>query len=56
MKWAGHVELMGEKPAYRLRVGKQEGKRPLRRSRLRWIDNIKIDLAEKDWVSLTGLV
>jgi hypothetical protein len=29
---------------YRLLVGKPEGKRPLGRSRRRWIDNIEIDL------------
>jgi hypothetical protein len=27
-------------------VGKQEGKRPLRRPRPRWVDNIKVDLRE----------
>jgi hypothetical protein len=31
---------------YRLLVGKPEGKRPLRRPRHRWIDNIKMDLLE----------
>jgi hypothetical protein len=30
--------------AYRILVGKPEGKRPLRRPRLRWVDNIKTDL------------
>ena len=30
MRWAGHVALMGEeRGAYRVLVGKQEGKRPL---------------------------
>ena len=29
---------------YRVLVGKPEGKRPLRRPRSRWEDNIKIDL------------
>jgi hypothetical protein len=30
IRWAGHVAQMGEKRnAYRLYVGKQEGKRPL---------------------------
>jgi hypothetical protein len=44
MRWAGHVERMGEKRnVYRLLVGRPEGKRPLGRSRLRWIDNIKMD-------------
>jgi hypothetical protein len=37
---------MGEKRnAYRLLVGKPEGKRPLGRPRHRWVDNIKLDLA-----------
>jgi hypothetical protein len=41
MRWAGHVARMGEKGnAYRLLLGKPEGKRPLGRSRLRWVDNI----------------
>jgi hypothetical protein len=36
MKWAGHVARMGEKRnAYRILVGKPEGKRPLRRKRHR---------------------
>jgi hypothetical protein len=38
---------MGEKRnAYRLFVGKPEGKRPLRRPRRRWVDNIRMDLRE----------
>jgi hypothetical protein len=44
MKCAGHVARMGEKRnAYRLLVGKPEGKRPLGGSRRRWVDNIKMD-------------
>jgi hypothetical protein len=35
--------------AYRLFVGKPEGKRPLGRRRRRWVDNIKLDLAEIGW-------
>jgi hypothetical protein len=36
---------MGEKiTAYRILVGKPEGKRPLGRPRRGWTDNIKIDL------------
>jgi hypothetical protein len=31
---------------YKLLVGKPEGKRPLRRPRHRWEDNIKMDLQE----------
>jgi hypothetical protein len=30
-------------------VGKPEGKRPLRRPRLKWVDSIKIDLREIGW-------
>jgi hypothetical protein len=41
---------MGEKRnAYRLFVGKPEGKRPLGRPRCRWVDNIKMDLLEIGW-------
>jgi hypothetical protein len=43
----GHVARMGEKRnVYRLLVGKPEGKRPLGRSRHRWVDNVKMDLLE----------
>jgi hypothetical protein len=35
--------------AYRILVGKTEGKRPLRRPRRRWVDNIKMDLGETGW-------
>ena len=47
MRWAGHVARMGEKRGlYSALVGKLEGTRPLGRPRLRWEDNIKIDLQE----------
>jgi hypothetical protein len=40
----------GEKRnAYRLSVGKSEGKRPLARPRRRWVDIIQIDLKETGW-------
>jgi hypothetical protein len=48
---------MGEKRnAYRLLVGKPEGKRLLGRSRCRWVD-IKMDLGKVGWddVDWTGL-
>jgi hypothetical protein len=35
--------------AYRVLVGKTEGKRPLRRSKFTWKDNIKMDLQEVGW-------
>ena len=41
---------MGERRrAYRILVGKPEGKGPLGRPRLRWEDNIKIDLHGVGW-------
>jgi hypothetical protein len=41
---------MGEKMnAYRILVGKSEGKRPLGRPRRRWGDNIIMDLEEIGW-------
>jgi hypothetical protein len=49
---------MGEKRnMYRLLVGKPEGKRPLGRTRHRWMDNIKMDLSETglsvvNWIGL----
>jgi hypothetical protein len=45
MRWVGHIAGMGEKRgAYRILLGKVEGKRPLGRPRRRWVDNIKMDL------------
>jgi hypothetical protein len=38
-----------EKNAYRLLVGKPEGKRPLGRPRRSWANNIRIDLGEVGW-------
>ena len=47
MRWAGHVARMGEdRGVHRVLVGKPEGKRPLGRPRLRWEDNVKVDLQE----------
>ena len=45
MRWAGRVARMGEeRGAYRVLVGKPEGKRRLGRPRRRWVDNIRMDL------------
>jgi hypothetical protein len=58
MRWAGHVAHMGEETGvHRVLVGKPEGKKPLRRPRRRWEDNIKMDVQEVgegcgDWMEL----
>jgi hypothetical protein len=53
MRWAGRVaRIGGEVNAYRILVGKPEGKRPLGRQRCRWVDNIKTDLREIGWYGL----
>jgi hypothetical protein len=50
MRLAGHVARMGEKrKAYRLLVGKPEGKRSRGRPRRRWVDNIRMDPGEVGW-------
>jgi hypothetical protein len=47
MRWVGHVARMGKKRnAYRLLVGKPEGKRPQGRPRRRWVGNIRMDVGE----------
>jgi hypothetical protein len=50
---------MGEgRDAYRVLVGRPEGRRPLERPRRRWEDNIKMDLQElglgggMDWIDM----
>ena len=55
MGWACRSDDCGE-GVYRVLVGKQEGRRPLGRSRLRWVD-IRMDLQEvgswyMDWTGL----
>jgi hypothetical protein len=42
--------------AYRILVGRPEGRRPLGRPRRRWKDNIKMDLQEVGWGEWTGLI
>jgi hypothetical protein len=47
LRWAGHEARKGEKrKAYRILVGTPEGKSPLGRPRRRWVNNIKMNLAE----------
>ena len=57
MRWAGHVARMGERRgAYRVLVGKPEVKRPLRRPRHRWEDDIKMNARIVGWVAWTTLM
>jgi hypothetical protein len=47
MRWVGHVTRMGDSRGEdRILVGKADGERPLERPRLRWEDNIKMDLQD----------
>jgi hypothetical protein len=46
-----------ERGVYRVLVGKSEGKRPMRRPRSRWEENIRMDLQEVEcggvnWIGL----
>jgi hypothetical protein len=58
MRWAGHAARMGKKrDAYRILVGRPEGRRSLGTPRHRCEDNIKMYLQEvgwdMDWIELT---
>jgi hypothetical protein len=49
MRWVGHVVRMGEKRnAYKLMVGKPEGKRPLGRPIRRWLDPVEVRWGDVD--------
>jgi len=57
MRWAGHVACMEERSgAYRVLVGRPEGKRPLGRPRRRWEDIKvylhKVESGGMDWIDL----
>jgi len=50
MRWPEYVARMGDmRNAYNVLVGNPEGKRPFGRSRLRWEDNIEMDLKDRGW-------
>ena len=56
MRWAGHVARMGEeRGAFRVLVGKPEGKRTLGKPRRRWVNNIRMDLQGWDVGMWSGL-
>jgi hypothetical protein len=53
MKREEHVACMGERRgAYRVLLGKCEGKRPLGGPRCTWEDNINMDVQEVGWVCM----
>ena len=53
LRWAGHVARMEEgRSAFKIVTGKPTGKRPLRRPRRRWEDNIRMDLEK---ISMRGI-
>jgi hypothetical protein len=62
IKWAGHVARMGERRnAYKILVGKPEGRRLLGRPKHRWVGHIEmnwIDLAQDmdRWRALVNTV
>jgi hypothetical protein len=50
MRWTRHIACISEMiNAYNIFVGKAEGKRPLRKYRCRWEDNIRMDLRKIGW-------
>jgi len=56
MRWEGHVAHMGKRRgAYRILVGRTEGRRPLGIPRRTWWDDIKMDLQEVRCGALTKL-
>jgi hypothetical protein len=56
MRWVGHVACtVKNRVAYRVLVGKPEGKRLIVRPRCKWEDNIKRsvrNLGDMDWIWL----
>jgi hypothetical protein len=57
MRCTIHVRYRGEKrSAYKVLVGKPEGKRLLERPGYRWEDNIKMDVYKIELKEWTGLI
>jgi hypothetical protein len=50
VRWVGHIARMGEmRNAYKIMVGRPEGKRPIEKPRRRWEGNIRMDLRGTKW-------
>jgi len=57
LRLAGHVARIKERRgAYRVMLGKPEGRRPLGRPRRRCEDNIKMNLQKVVWRAWNGLI
>jgi hypothetical protein len=61
MELAGHSTTGENRNVCRLLVGNPEEKRPLGRTRRRWLDDIKMDVGERecggvDWIELPACV
>jgi hypothetical protein len=57
MRWVGHVARIVKRNACKVLMGKPEIKRLLGKQRCRWVDNVRMDVAEKgrggaDWIGL----
>jgi hypothetical protein len=46
------ARMRAKRNAYRILMGKPEGKRPLRRQRCRWVNSIKMDIRDITWVGM----
>ena len=56
MRWVRHVARMGDRRSeHSVLVGRSEGKTSLGKPRLRWEDNIKINLQEVGWRVMEGI-
>jgi hypothetical protein len=50
VRWAGNVAGIGKiRNSYKIVVKEPKGKRPCKRSRYRWEDNIRLDLRGTEW-------
>jgi hypothetical protein len=52
IRWVKPVAHLGEKKCSQNLYREPEGKIPLRRSKLRWLDNIRMGVREIDWILL----
>jgi hypothetical protein len=56
MRWAWNVARMWEnRNAYKILVGETVGKRPLGRTRYRWMNNIKMNFIEIHWGGIDSI-